>query len=197
MVNGNVQASAEEQTNSYLTQRIDDNRIDTLKNYLEKTENNSLYFDEQQAREKGISEEEINYSKQEVEKLNTLSQSENTEITEDFTVIVYPESERNITFRSASGGVTKIERGFGGQQKYYLNADDTQTLIDGMESGNTVATILTPIFKGTAGGFTSLNLLQIGAVKAAASGGNGIIMTLTPTTDPSLSPTPTISVVSQ
>lgn len=112
-------------------------------------------------------------------------------------VIVYPEHDGNTNFRVASGGVTEIVNRFGGQREYYLNAADTQTLINGLETGNTVATILAPIFSTAASAFTALNTLQLVAIKGAASGGNGIVMIMTPTTDPSLSPTPTISVISQ
>lgn len=170
--------------------------IDKLKNYLYKDSNNLIKFDKIKAKNEGISNDEIFYSLEEVNRLNQLAKQNMAFITNDFKVEIYFKTD-NTELRSTRGGVTKVVNGFGGIQEYYLNASDTQTLINNLKTTTKISNIVGAILGKPAAMFSALNMIQTELIKSAAKGGNGIVMILTPVRDPSLSPVPIIQVLSQ
>lgn len=189
-----VSVMAAEATNPVASETAVEDQTEELKRFVTRNDNGTISFNNTEALNSGYSEDIIKFVQENIVQMNDLVINHNGVIDENLTVTAYISTSN---FRAVSGGVTKITRGFGGQTNYYLNASDTQQVIDNLERGNEVAGVLSVIFKGYSAGFVSLNTIQKWQFEAAASGGNGVVVIMTPSNIPGGSPEPIISVIPQ
>ena len=149
-----------------------------LDEYLSRTFNGNVYFNEGAALSDGYSEEAVSFVASNVQVMNELLSARgigNVQLTEDYSVVIsFPSTRAN--------GESKVVYNWNGIMQIYMNSDEATELFNAVTStGNTIAEVIgaAPSLGPLLGLATSLTtILYQSQIASAMAPGTGIIMNI-------------------